>query len=91
MAELNQQLSQADARYNARPSRPEDLSKIHELEMTILEADERIKHLIVRTVFSILLGFQVSMIRSNVVLLNQLFCFMLEHEYELFSGRKEIL
>lgn len=48
MAELNQQLARADERYNARPSRPEDLNKILQLENTIVEADERIKHLIVR-------------------------------------------
>ncbi|KAL5262616.1 hypothetical protein ACHWQZ_G008124 [Mnemiopsis leidyi] len=46
MAELNQQLARADERYNARPSRPEDLNKILQLENTIVEADERIKHLI---------------------------------------------
>lgn len=51
MSELNHQLSLAYEQYSNRPSRPEDLNKILELENTIVEADERIKHLIVRNFF----------------------------------------
>ncbi|XP_063691217.1 protein FAM184A-like isoform X1 [Bolinopsis microptera] len=46
MSELNHQLSLAYEQYSNRPSRPEDLNKILELENTIAEADERIRHLI---------------------------------------------
>lgn len=51
MGELKHQLSMADERYNNRPSRPEDIHKIQQLETAVLDADERIKHLIVSRLY----------------------------------------
>ena len=47
MGELNHQLNIADERYSSRPSRPEDITKIQDLENNILDSAERIKHLMV--------------------------------------------
>ena len=49
IGELNSTLRTADDRFDNRPSRPEDLQKIIELEDTILEAGGRINSLVVST------------------------------------------
>ena len=47
MGQLKGELMSAEERFNNRPSRPEDLVKIGEMENLLIDADERIRSLIV--------------------------------------------